>query len=106
MRAFIRRVVPSRLHHQLLTVAISQRLATVTPDRLAEAAGVRERDAKSVLESWKAAGIFRQDDPMDPYQMAPSRADLAQMKEFLLLWNKADWHKKLLAWILEEEGAR
>jgi hypothetical protein len=104
MRAFVRRVVPSRLHQQLLTAIIRQRLATVTPDRLAEAAGIREREARSVLESWCAAGVFRQDDPVGPFQMAPSRADLAQMKEFLLLWNKADWHNRLLGWILEEEA--
>ena len=107
LRAFIRRVLPSTQHQQVLTLLIRQRLTTLTPDKLAQAAGIKERAAKRYLDDWKAAGILKQDDPeFAPYQLSPSRADLVMIKEFLTLWNTPEWHSKLLGWMIAEEQGR
>lgn len=106
LRAFIRRAIPSMLHHRCLEVTLKRRLTLSSPARLAQEVGCSEREARKVLENWKSAGLARQDDPeVFQYQFAPSKADLATIREFMVLWEDEEWHKKLLAWILEEEGA-
>jgi hypothetical protein len=105
LQAFVRRVVPSTIHHQCLEVMLKKRLNYVMPNRLAREAGCKERDARRVLEDWKAAGIAQQDhEEVFQYVIAPSKIDLALIREFMTLWSDSDWHSKLLSWILEAES--
>ena len=103
LRDFIRRVVRSTLHQQILNMAIHQRLTRVTPETMAQAVGVTEREAGRVLEDWKSVGVFVQD-AAGVCELRPSQEDLASMKEFLFLWNRDASRGKLMAWILEEEA--
>jgi len=105
LQAFVRRAVRSMLHQQCLDVVLKKRLTTLTPSRLAEESACRERDAKRVLDDWKSAGIMLlEPDAMDSeYKFAPAKADLATVREFMVAWNDAEWHNKLLGWIIEEE---
>jgi len=102
LKAFVTRVVPSMTHQHALEVILKRRLTTVSPKRLSEELGCKEREARKVLEDWKNAGVARQEDPeIFQYLVIPSKADLALIREFLTLWNDATWHSKMLGWIIE-----
>jgi hypothetical protein len=105
IQAFVKRAVRSMLHQQCLDMVLKKRLMNVTAARLAEEAACREREARGVLDDWKSAGIMLiEPDAIDPeYQFSPAKADLATIREFMVAWNDADWHNKLLGWIIEEE---
>jgi hypothetical protein len=104
LRAFIKRALPSTLHQQSLEIILRKRLALISSQRLAQEVGCKEREARRVLDGWRAAGMARQDDPeIFQYTFVPAKADLALIREFLTLWSDAGWHQKLLTWILEEE---
>ncbi len=105
LQAFIKRAIRSMLHQQCLDVVLKKRLMVLTPSRLAEESACRERDAKRVLDDWKSAGIMLlEPDAMNPeYKFAPTKADLATVREFMVAWNDTEWHNKLLGWIIEEE---
>jgi hypothetical protein len=105
LQAFVKRAVRSMLHQQCLDVVLKKRLMTVTPSRLAEESACRERDAKRVLDDWKSAGIMLIEiDALAPeYKFSPAKADLATIREFMVAWNDAEWHNRLLGWIIEEE---
>ena len=106
LRAFIERVVPSRLHQQCLETLLRKRLGTVSAARLKQECGCREREAKRVLETWRSAGIVRQgSDEYEilQYQFTPSKADLALIREFMVMWEGPQTHNRLLGWILEHE---
>lgn len=105
LRAFIRRVLPGTVYQRCLEATLKRRLTLASPARLAEEAGISEREAKRVLDDWRSAGVVRQDDPeIFQYQFAPSKADLATIKEFMTLWQDDDWHRTLLGWIVQEEA--
>jgi hypothetical protein len=105
LQAFVKLAVRSMLHQQCLDMVLKRRLMNVTVARLAEEASCRERDAQTVLDDWKMAGIMLvEPDAIDPeYKFSPAKADLATIREFMVAWNDADWHNKLLGWIIEEE---
>jgi hypothetical protein len=105
IRAFIKRVVPSMLHQHALEIVLKKRLSSISPTRLSEETGCKEREARRILEDWKGAGVARQDDPeIFQYMIIPSKPDLALIREFLTLWNDPEWHQKLLGWIIEAAG--
>lgn len=103
LRAFVRRIVRSRLHQQCLDTVLRRRLTTMTPGQLASSVGCREREAKRVLEDWRSGGIVRRTE-LEPYTLSLPKADMAAVREFMVLWDDHEWHQKLLRWILEEEG--
>ena len=105
LQAFVKRVVPSMLHQHALEVVLKKRLTVVSPTRLSEEVGCKEREARKILEEWRTSGVAKQEDP-DVFQYAfmPPKADLALIREFLVLWNDPGWHNKLLGWILEAQG--
>ncbi|MHC4248544.1 MAG: hypothetical protein ACYS9X_05385 [Planctomycetota bacterium] len=105
LQAFVKRAVRSMLHQQCLDMVLKRRLMNVTAARLAEEAACRERDAQAVLDDWKMAGIMLvEPDTIEPeYKFSPAKADLSTIREFMVAWNDADWHNKLLGWIIEEE---
>ena len=107
LRAFVQRIVPSRLHQQCLDRVLRRRLGTMSAAQLSQECGCKERDAKRVLDTWRSGGIVRQSgDELDfqpQYQFAPSKADLALTREFMIMWSDARWHSKALGWILEVE---
>jgi hypothetical protein len=101
LRAFIKRVVPSPAHQRCLDATVRRHLTLVTPRRLAEGTGLREREARRVLDDWRAAGLARATDEEGyQFEFRPSRADLALVREFMVLWADPDWHNRLLGWIL------
>ena len=100
LREFVRRVVPTFLHQQILTVMFRQGLTSVDPGGLARAIGVKVRDVTRVLDDWNALGILDQEGG-DAYRVAPPGAELALIREFLSLWSRPDWHNRLLGWITQ-----
>lgn len=106
MRAFIRRAIRSTLHQQCLDIVLRRRLTVVSAARLAEEATCREKNARRVLEDWKEAGLMVQESTGYDlqYRFSPGRADLATVREFMILWNESEWHNRLLGWIIEEES--
>jgi hypothetical protein len=105
LKAFIRRLIPSQLHQRCLDVTLRRHLTVVTPGKLAQAAGCRDREARGVLETWRSGGLVRQaDQDVMQYQFAPSKADLALIREFLIMWNDPEEHKTALGWIIEAEA--
>jgi len=105
LQAFVKRAIRSMLHQQCLDVVLRKRLKRLTSSALAREATCRERDARRVLDDWKSAGITLVDEDavVPEHQFSPSRADLSTIREFLVAWNDAEWHNKLLGWIIEEE---
>jgi hypothetical protein len=103
LKAFVKRIVPSMNHQHALDVVLRKRLTTISPMRLSEELGCKEREARRVLEDWRQGGIARQEDSeIFQYLIVPSKADLALIREFLTLWNETAWHQKMLGWIIEQ----
>jgi hypothetical protein len=105
LRAFIKRVLPSTLHQVCLETVLKKRLTVVSPTRLSEETGCKEREARRILEDWRKGGLAKQEDPtVFQYAFMPPKADLALIREFLVLWSDPTWHNRLLGWILEVQG--
>lgn len=92
------------LAHQVILAALAKRGAGVADPKMAEALGMKQSAVKKVLDDWRLRGFLKKIVTY-PYYYAPTDKEKAAVDLFLKTWAKPKEHKRLMAMILEIEGA-
>ena len=102
--AFVWQFVRSLAHQTILATLAKRGAGVADPKELAEALGMKQSAVKKVLDDWRLRGFMKKIVTY-PYYYSPTDKEKVAVDLFLKMWAKPEEHKRLMAMILEIEGA-